>query len=124
MRWDAFFYALLPIVTTRDKIFLPESKSFIKGWTLLAEKLRSLGIKGKLEVREEFRSGGSTSKSHSHVKAVRRKKAATNGVWLDVGDCGPKENMGFLKHSLVGRPPLTLFRRHQRWKFGRGKFGG
>ena len=92
-------------------IFLPEGKSFIKGWTLLAKKLRSLGIKGKLEVREEFRCGGSTSKSHSHAEAVRSKNAATNGVWLDVEDYGPKENMDFLKHKLVGswKTPLDPF---------------
>ena len=53
-------------------------------------------------MREEFRCGGSTSKSHSHAEAIRSKKATADGVWLDIGDCGPKENMGFLKHCLVG----------------------
>ena len=66
------------------------------------------GIKGKLEVREEFSYGGSTPKSHSHAEAVRSKKVATQGVWLDVGDCGPKDNMGMLKHNLVGSWKIPL----------------
>ena len=36
----------------RHKIFIPEGRGLIKGWTLLADKLRELGIKGMIDERK------------------------------------------------------------------------
>ena len=36
----------------RHKRFIPEGRGLIKGWTLLADKLRELGIKGTIDERK------------------------------------------------------------------------
>ena len=36
----------------RHKIFIPEERGLIKGWVVLADKLRELGIKGKIDERK------------------------------------------------------------------------
>ena len=79
----------------------------VKGWTLLVEKLKALGVKGKVKERgkklEETGQRVFACNELSFAKVARRRKTVANTVWVDVGDCVSKETLGILKHYLVGR---------------------
>ena len=87
----------------RHKIFFLEGKGLVKGWSILAGKLRALGIKGKSEEKEvEKTKGGTIVKGLSFVEVVNLKKTPSNVVWVDVGESVPKKAMGTLNNYLVG----------------------
>ena len=76
----------------RYKLFIPEGRGFLKGWTLLVEKLRAIWVREKLEVREEkniaCNSRGRVNKGYSFAEAMKKcSKATGNVAWVDVGDC-------------------------------------
>ena len=96
----------------KHRIFFPEGKGLIKGWALLVEKFRELGVKGKLEERGKVEERGKKREeigqrvfAHNDLSFVEvtRSKTVANTVWVDVGDCVSKETPGVLKHCLVGR---------------------
>ena len=112
----------------RHKIFIPEGRGLIKGWNLLAAKLRELRIKGKVGERSEepstaelqaLRVDGLCEKERkenlhrgrSFAEVMREEKGqAPYMIWVDAGECLQKEAMGTLKFWLVGRwenPPDT-----------------
>ena len=112
----------------RHKIFIPEGRGLIKGWVLLVAKLIELGIKGKTEERRdavgnkellatqerrviEDENDGSLFPGKSFVEVTKAERShSPNMIWVDVGECLPREAMKTLKFCLVGRwenPPDT-----------------
>ena len=84
-----------------------EGNGLLKGWTILMDKLRGLGIKGKIEKGDEkFLKGVSRAVSVStQVPALAegiRSKGLANVAWVNVGDCMTKGPLGVLKYCLVG----------------------
>ena len=93
----------------------------IKGWVLLVAKLIELGIKGKTEERRdavgnkellatqerriiEDENDGSFFRGRSFVEVTKAERShSPNMIWVDVGECLPREAMGTLKFCLVGR---------------------
>ena len=46
-------YTVIDGAGKRHRFFFPKDKGFLKGWTMLVDKLKGLGIKGK-----KMRKGG------------------------------------------------------------------
>ena len=102
----------------RHRIFMPKWRGLIKGWALLAEKLRELGIRGKIyvclrgnEIKEacvkearvaEGDEEGRVIKGVSFVEVTRCERKSKT-IWIDVGDCMSKNTLGALMFCLVGR---------------------
>ena len=86
----------------RHRLFFPEERGLIKGWTLLVEKLKSLGLKGKHVARTEKKVEGGLGEGNKENIATqegpRRNKSLDNCAWVNVGDCAPKDFMGTLKY--------------------------
>ena len=51
MRREPFFSTLLLTGLVKGIAFFPKDKGFLKGWTMLVDKLKGLGIKGKMRKR-------------------------------------------------------------------------
>ena len=122
---DVWRYLLCSVVNIEGKkhrLFFPEGRGFVKGWSLLAEKIRGLGLKSTQETNsvksiaikptkeEEEKERNNLGKNQVFswgsigVEAFGRECSSTeNVVWVDVGDCVPQEAFGILKHSLVGK---------------------
>ena len=108
---------ILCLVTDVDgkmhRLFFPEGRGLINGWTLLAEVLQGLGVKGNTEEKrkpcetksqrkEEFFRGG-LSKDISFVEITKNGVRKHDIVWLDVSGCIPRGDLGMLKYGVVGR---------------------
>ena len=97
-------------------IFIPESRGLIKGWMLLADKLRELGIKGlkeegvnkesfSLEVEKAVigeRNGSSLLGSTFAEDTKEGSCQSPNMIWLEAGECLPREALVTLKFYSVG----------------------
>ena len=115
-------------------IFIPESRGLIKGWVLLADKLRELGIKGlkeegvnkesfSLEVEKAVigERNGSSLLGRTFAEATKEGSCQSpNMIWLEAGECLPREAMVTLKFCLVRswENPLILTQQPGNWKFG------
>ena len=112
----------------RHKNFILEGRGLIKGWDMLVTKLTELGIKGKREERRdvvgnkellatqerrviEDKNEGNLLWGRSFVEVTKEERNhSPNMIWVDAGECLPREAMGTLKFCLVGRwenPPDT-----------------
>ena len=105
----------------RHKIFIPEVRGLIKGWDLLAVKLRELSIKEKIEVKRnvgetnELRDArtvkvvedgnkGNPSQGRSFAEVVKTERSRSlNTIWIEVGESLSRDEMGTLNFCLVGR---------------------
>ena len=116
---------LLCLVTNgegkRHKIFILEGRGLIKSWDMLVAKLTELGIKGKTEERRdavgnkellatqerrviEDKNEGNLLWGRSFVEVTKEERnRSPNMIWVDAGECLPREAMGNLKFCLVGR---------------------
>ena len=101
-------------------LVFPEGMGFIKGWCLLAEKIRGLGFKSRAEnnprrtetlvlsKREEectsLRKNIVTCEGESALRDVKvGDRSVINAAWVDVGDCIHGKALGFLQSCLIGR---------------------
>ena len=121
---DARRYLLCSVVDVEGKkhmLFFPEGRGFVKGWSLLAEKIKGLGLKStqetnsvksitteptKEEVKERNNLGKNQVFSWGSIGAEASGRGCSsmeNSVWVDAGDCVPQEVFGILKYSLVGK---------------------
>ena len=105
----------------RHKSFFPKGRGLIKGWEMIAEKIRGSGIKIQQEAKpvrsirveprkgmekESFNLGKNkvTSRGVSYAEAFKEGcSRVENAVWVDVGERILKEAMGTLKFYLTGR---------------------
>ena len=105
----------------RHCLVIPEGKCFLEEWTLLAEKLRSLGVSTCDELREVFASSKAESrdgdskgkKGKSYVDAVNargvsRVRRLGEVAWLQLGEEDVSRGMELLDRCLVGRWGETL----------------
>ena len=101
-------------------LVFPEGRGFIKGWCLLAEKIRGLGFKPRVEnilrrtetlvpsKREEectsLRKNIVTCEGESALRDVKvGDRSVINTAWVDVGDCIHGKALGSLQSCLIGR---------------------
>ena len=128
----------------RHKIFILEGWGLIKGWALLADKLRELGFKGtgdegkakggikELVALEVDKSGGeerkrSTLQGRSFADVMKVEKCLNlRMIWIDAGEGLPREAMGTLKFCVVGswENPLESYPTPWNWKLGPEQHGG
>ena len=100
----------------RHCLVFSEGKGFLGGWTLLAEKLRSLGILTRDEPREVFassktenRDGDSKGKKeNSYVEAMKTREVSRvrrlgEAAWLQLGEEDVSRGRDLLDRCLVGR---------------------
>ena len=104
----------------RHWLVFPEGRGLIKGWCLLAEKIRGLGFKPPVEniarrtvtfvqsKREEectsFRKNTVTYEGESAIKKGKvADRSGMSTVWVDIGDCIHGKELGYLKSCLIGR---------------------
>ena len=96
----------------RHKIFFPEGMGLVKGWSILAEKSRALGIKGKQKEKVVEKSKeGILVKGLSFAEVVNLRKTPSNAAWVDAGESVPRKAMGTLNNCLVGTwktPPASF----------------
>ena len=97
-------------------VFL-EGRGFLNGWTMLAEKIRGMGFKPRLEnipmrIATVDTAKGGVSRSKKLVtwggkpalKDVEEgSSSGKNAVWVDVGDCVYGKEVGSLQFSMIGR---------------------
>ena len=99
----------------RHKIFILEGRGLIKGWDMLVAKLTELGIKGKTEERRdvvgnkellatqerrviEDKNEGNLFWGRSFVEVTKEERNnSPNMIWVDAGECLPREAVGTLK---------------------------
>ena len=101
-------------------LVFPEGRGLIKGWCLLAEKIRGLGFKPRVEniprrtvtlvqsKREEectsFRKNIVTCEGESAIRDVKvADRSGISTVWVDIGDCIHGKELGSLQSCLIGR---------------------
>ena len=101
-------------------LMFSEGRGIIKGWCLLAEKIRGLGFKPRVEIvprrtttlvpskREEectsFRKNIVTVVGEHALRDVKEgDRRVLNTVWVDVGDCIHGKELGSLQSCLIGR---------------------
>ena len=65
----------------RHKIFIPEGRGLIKGWVVLADKLREFGIKGKLDERK---NKGETKEMDEHVEGERKRSFPQGKSFVEI----------------------------------------
>ena len=118
MRTRAGCFLLCPVIDgdgKRHRLFFPKGRGLIKGWKLLGEKLKDLGIKGKTAGRVEKKGNGGPRRSKRETfvfsEGSGRSKTHSNCAWVNVGDCMPKGYLGDLKFCLVEwwKTPLDPF---------------
>ena len=92
----------------RHKIFFRKGKGIVKGWSIIVEKLRELGVKERSKKKAtSFSRGTSMGLSGSvpsYVEAMKTQRSCDNVVWVDAGDpLSQGDRPGTLKNCLVGR---------------------
>ena len=63
-------YSVIDGEGKRHKIFILEGRGLIKGWVLLADKLKEFGIKGKIDERK---NKGETNEMDEHIEGERKR---------------------------------------------------
>ena len=109
----------------KHSIFFPEGKGFVNGWSILARKLKEVGVKMSQEKEEKLlsnfkRSGGCSETVHSFAKVVKYQGRGDNTIWVDTGESHLRSSLGTLKNCLVGswkeRPDaLPLVKKVKSW---------
>ena len=101
-------------------LVFPEGRGFLNGCCLLAEKIRGLGFKSRVEnipgrtatlvpsKRDEectsFKKNIVTCEGESALRDVKvGDKSVINTGWVDVGDCIHGKSLGSLQSCLIGR---------------------
>ena len=91
----------------KHSIFFPEGKGLVNGWSILAEKLKEVGVKMSQEKEEKLLSnfahaGGCSEIACTFAEAVKYQRRGNNTIWVDTGESHIRRSMGTLKNCLVG----------------------
>ena len=87
---EAGRYILCSIVDQagkKHKLFFQEGKSMVRGWAILTEKLKELGVE---DVHVEKQ------------RQTRRGRKTEDAIWIDVGENLPRADLGTLNYGMVG----------------------
>ena len=92
----------------KHSIFFPEGKGLVNGWSILAEKLKEVGVKMPQEKEEKLlsnfaRRGGCSETVRPFNEVAKYQGRRDNTIWVDIGESHLRSSMGTLKNCLVGR---------------------
>ena len=108
----------------KHRVVFPEGRGLLKRWSLLAKKIKGLGLKSSEEIKPVKRLATDTKKEEAKEvkegKNLSHKKFMSWGcrgaevagkdcssvddvVWVDAGDSVPREAVGILHYSLIGK---------------------
>ena len=81
----------------RHRLLFPEGNGLINGWTMLEEVLQDMGYKGDRGERRKVIKASSIDKLEN-----QKGELYPGTIWLDIGECCPKGDLGLLKYGVVG----------------------
>ena len=86
----------------KHSIFFPEGKGFVNGSSILAGKLKEVGVKMLQEKEEKSpsnfeRSGGCSVTGCSFAEVVKYQRRGDNTIWVDTGESHLRSSLGTLK---------------------------
>ena len=105
----------------KHRLVFPEGKGFLNGWTILAEKIRGMGIETFRENRPmrilkaeqpkgdvkkwtvESKNVGTWGGQHDRKVEDVVSSCMESAVWMDVGDCVYGRELGSLQCCLIGK---------------------
>ena len=109
----------------KHRVLFLEGRGLLQRWSLLAQKIKGLGLKSSEEIKPVKRLAANTKKEEAKEKAkegknLSHKKVMSWGyrgaevtekdsssvddvVYVDAGDCVPREAVGILQYSLIGK---------------------